>query len=82
MLVKLVNHNVLVNGILCSFSPDCAWKTVVNLAATTNGFAGTSHYVLDSYTLPSSGQSPDLVNIECQNKNIYQKFREEVWKNN
>lgn len=66
MLIKLVNHNVLVNGILYNFSPDSVWKAVVNLADAVNYYAGISHYVFHSSPLPNSEHTQDLVDIEYQ----------------
>lgn len=45
MLIKLVNHNVLGNGILYNLSPDSVWKGVVNLVDAVNYYGGISHYV-------------------------------------
>lgn len=67
--MKSVNHNILVNGILCTSSlfPD-GLEVVVNLVAVMNCYAGISHEVLDSYPLCSSEQTEDLVDIECSRK--------------
>ena len=45
-MFKSVNHNLFVNGILCSLQ--IVWKAAVNLAAAINCYAAAFRYVLSS----------------------------------
>lgn len=65
--MKSVNHNILVNGILCSLFPDCL-KVVVNLVTVMNCYAGIAHEVPDFCPLSSSERTEDLVDIDCSRK--------------